>query len=42
MQKSGSRWISVGLEGMPAHILNHLPAKSLFGLKALLMEHGLI
>ncbi len=42
MQKKEGRWLRVNLDGMPPHIPTHLPAQSLIGLKALLMEHGLL
>jgi predicted O-methyltransferase YrrM len=42
MQKKGAAWQTVSLDGMPAHIPSNISPKSLIGLKALLMEHGLL
>jgi len=40
MQKTGNGWGRIALDGMPGHIPSHLPAKSLMGLKAVLMKRG--
>lgn len=41
MQKTPDGWATVSLRGMPPHIPGHIPAQSLMGLKALLMQEGL-
>lgn len=42
MQKMDDGWVPVSLRGMPPHIPGHIPARSLMGLKALLMEEGIL
>ena len=42
MQKIGPEWQSVSLEGMPFHIPSYITPKNLVGLKALLMDYGLM
>ncbi len=42
MRKVADGWQRVNLRGMPAHFPNHLSPKNLTGLKAYLMQHGLI
>ena len=42
MQKNGSDWDHVSLEGMPPHMPSNLSSKNLVGLKSLFMQHGLI
>jgi hypothetical protein len=41
MQKTPDGWATVSLRGMPPHIPSHIPAQSLMGLKAILMQEGL-
>ena len=42
MQKNGSEWDQISLDGMPARLPSNLSSKNLVGLKSLLMQHGLI
>jgi predicted O-methyltransferase YrrM len=42
MQKIGATWKKVSLRGMPSHIPSTISGKNLIGLKALLMQHGLL
>lgn len=42
MQKDGTKWRNVSLQGMPCRIPSNISAENLIGLKALLMEHGLM
>ncbi|MDP6430525.1 MAG: class I SAM-dependent methyltransferase [Rhodospirillales bacterium] len=42
MEKSGQGWDRVSLKGMPPRIPGHIPAQSLLGLKALLMENDML
>ena len=41
MQKTPDGWATVSLRGMTPHIPSNIPAQSLMGLKALLMQEGL-
>ncbi len=42
MQKIGAHWQKVSLEGMPPHIPSTISVQNLIGLKALLMERGIL